>query len=328
MTQPNLRLIEGLNGRSGAARPGWHGTGTLPRHHIRRDGQVGPGMRATTAQESTDLASTEADGSQFLSAADLLRALHATLDPVEVVDCLHAFILPVLGHRGVRVELNDGSVLEAGHPHGIAQQAEIACGSDRLGVLAVYTSAPNSADTGPLLRELAGSLHRPLVNALRHQEALSLARHDALTRMPNRGALDETLPAEVELAHRHDLPLSLLVIDVDGFKQINDAYGHLVGDRLLCHVASVLQASERADDLTFRYAGDEFVMVLRHTDATGAEAAARRLRQRLQESEPPQEAGVRLAPEISVGQATLRPDETSLDLFRRADMQLLAAKGY
>ena len=104
------------------------------------------------------------------------------------------------------------------------------------------------------------------------------ALYDPLTGLHNRRYLAELLTAEVAYARRHATPLSVIVIDIDHFKQVNDTYGHLVGDRVLQQVAGIAAGQVRTEDVLTRYGGEEFVAVLRHTPVEGALVLAERIR--------------------------------------------------
>lgn len=109
------------------------------------------------------------------------------------------------------------------------------------------------------------------------EEARRTARTDALTGVENRLAFDEVLDQELERAAGTRQPLSMILVDLDGFKEINDRYGHLNGDEILRNVAAGLQAVLRQFDRCFRWGGDEFVVLLPATDHAGAEDLAVRL---------------------------------------------------
>lgn len=110
-------------------------------------------------------------------------------------------------------------------------------------------------------------------------EALEmLATSDALTGLKNRRAFKERLADEMRRAARYQLPLGLLLVDVDKFKQFNDTFGHPAGDGVLKHVARLLQAGARGSDFVARYGGEEFVVLLPNTDAEAAKVLSERLR--------------------------------------------------
>jgi len=111
-----------------------------------------------------------------------------------------------------------------------------------------------------------------------HERLRVQAATDALTGLSNRLHFEETLTARIEEAARYAQPLSVLLLDLDGFKMINDAYGHAAGDTVLAAVGATLRRELRASDLPARLGGDEFVALLPHTDAASALALAERIR--------------------------------------------------
>jgi diguanylate cyclase (GGDEF)-like protein len=149
------------------------------------------------------------------------------------------------------------------------------------------------------------------------------ARTDRLTGLSNRWDLDETLGAELERARIGRQPLSVIVADLDGFKQINDHFGHLSGDECLREVATALDSSRRGLDRCFRWGGDEFVIVLPDTDQTGAEDAAARLRRTVQAScQRPDGSPLT----ITTGTAQAEPDMDQAELLGTADLALMSTK--
>jgi len=111
-----------------------------------------------------------------------------------------------------------------------------------------------------------------------------LASEDALTGTANRRAILDALEHEAERSRRGELPLSVLMLDLDHFKQVNDHHGHQVGDQVLRHVIDVARQALRAQDLIGRYGGEEFLIVLPDTPPEGARVLAERLRQRVAQS--------------------------------------------
>ena len=149
---------------------------------------------------------------------------------------------------------------------------------------------------------------------------------DFLTDIPNRRSFDEQLAGAVQLAKRHGGPFTLLVIDIDHFKAINDKFGHAAGDRVLKAVAMLLNDARRASDFLARYGGEEFVMILPQTSGVQAFAVADRLREKV--------AGTRLRLEdvelnvtVSMGAGEVFPEsDTKETLFTRVDAALYRAK--
>ena len=114
-----------------------------------------------------------------------------------------------------------------------------------------------------------------------HAENQVLARLDPLTHLPNRRSFDEDLEQERERSRRHGSPVSLVMIDLDRFKAINDNYGHPYGDEVLRRVADSIRDALRKSDSAYRLGGEEFAVVARETDLGGAQLLAERLRERV-----------------------------------------------
>jgi diguanylate cyclase (GGDEF)-like protein len=161
-----------------------------------------------------------------------------------------------------------------------------------------------------------------------NQDLKRLANTDVLTGLANRRRFMEVLEAEIDRAQRYDRPLSLLLVDLDHFKDVNDTHGHTGGDEVLRAVADVLAAVCRDVDLAARIGGEEFAILLPETDARGAEHVAERARGRIAESHhrAPSGAGFRIT--ASAGVASLGREVTSAEgLLQAADDALYRAKG-
>jgi diguanylate cyclase (GGDEF)-like protein len=163
--------------------------------------------------------------------------------------------------------------------------------------------------------------------ALRVARAEALSVTDDLTQLYNSRYLNDALRKETKRAMRSGWPLSLLFVDLDGFKRINDAAGHLQGSRALIEAADVIRTSARETDIVARFGGDEFAILLPETGAEGAQSVARRLRDRVQRFTflADQSAGHRLT--ASIGVATL-PDvaDTAEGLLQAADAAMYRVK--
>ncbi len=157
------------------------------------------------------------------------------------------------------------------------------------------------------------------------------ALQDPLTGLYNRRHLEERLASELAAAQRHGRPVSLLMADVDHFKAINDAHGHLAGDEALKMVAFVLRGAVRKEDVLARYGGEEFVVVARETPLEGAESLAERIRKAIERSRcawQGQDLGVTVSigVTVSVGAAEFIAGRTERDLLEAADRALYLAK--
>jgi two-component system cell cycle response regulator len=186
-----------------------------------------------------------------------------------------------------------------------------------------------SGEDERILTLIASELGGPLRMATLVNEAQRLAATDSLTGLLNRRAFVEIVERDVSLAHRHEWPLSVLLLDIDHFKQVNDQYGHGIGDSVLAAVGSTLAHTARKSDLVARWGGEEFVVALSHTAASGARVMAERLRrqigERRLESPNPAWRGA-LAVTASIGVATLAPSDSLEDLVARADRAMYTAK--
>jgi diguanylate cyclase (GGDEF)-like protein len=154
----------------------------------------------------------------------------------------------------------------------------------------------------------------------------SLSQTDALTGLPNRRALSEHIREELHRAARYRTPVSLLLIDIDGLKQVNDAHGHAAGDRVIRTVARAITHTLRGSDFGARWGGDEFGIVAPNTTSAAARASAERLVKRVRSVRD--DRG--FSPTVSVGIATFDPNRSDHadveSLARAADRALYQAK--
>ncbi len=150
----------------------------------------------------------------------------------------------------------------------------------------------------------------------------SLATTDGLTGLKNRRTFDQRLEEEFQRARRYDAPLSLLLLDVDKFKQYNDSFGHPAGDEVLKGVAQILGNGVRNTDIAARYGGEEFALILTGTEAPGAIILADRLREKIEGKEWPHRQVT-----ASIGVSTFRSEmRTRAEMTASADAALYAAK--
>lgn len=165
---------------------------------------------------------------------------------------------------------------------------------------------------------LRAQLHRALARAEAFEE---LARTDALTGLANRRSATELLEHEIQAHRRYGHDVSVITVDIDHFKTINDQHGHQRGDQILQAVATILADLVRDSDLVARWGGEEFLVVAPHTSGGQAGALAERCRQVIASAVP---AGIELT--ATFGVATLAADETLDQLLSRADELLYAGK--
>ncbi|MBU1193010.1 MAG: GGDEF domain-containing protein [Gammaproteobacteria bacterium] len=182
-----------------------------------------------------------------------------------------------------------------------------------------------------LLRLMARRLRRDnlLVRQSRVRQAASEqhARTDALTGLHNRRWLDETLLATLEYHRTHARQLTLLMLDIDRFKQFNDNYGHPAGDLALTTVANTLQLQLRDGDHVARYGGEEFLILLPDTGTEDALVIAERLRMAVRSAPINSQLGIQLPNvTLSIGLAEWTPEESMQALIKRADDALYQSK--
>ena len=198
-----------------------------------------------------------------------------------------------------------------------------------VGLDAVASSAPPSV--GPVVTLLMRSILEPpavaLDNALALQKADALSVTDDLTRLFNSRYLHLVLRRETKRASRSGRPLSLLFIDLDGFKQVNDTHGHLAGSQALVEAAGIVRRSARETDVAARFGGDEFSIILPDTGRDGAVAVAERLRDRIRAFTFLAGDGLSVRLTASIGVATL-PDvaASAEELLRAADIAMYKVK--
>ncbi|MGC9135224.1 GGDEF domain-containing protein, partial [Caldisphaera sp.] len=110
---------------------------------------------------------------------------------------------------------------------------------------------------------------------------------DPLTGLLNRYTLDFVLDTEISKAKRYGYTISLIIMDLDNFKRVNDTYGHLVGDKVLVHFAKIVKSVVRNSDYAFRYGGEEFLILLPYTDLKNAKVVAERIREKVEKHKFP-----------------------------------------
>lgn len=256
----------------------------------------------------------------------MLQRLQTTQEPAIMVTRFFEGVAPLLHLKGLRYEAPvPGGIVELGETGRHQCDYALHGSSQPLGSFLFSRDRRFSEIEMERLEQWLSLLVVPLSNALRYQDALRLASLDSLTGLGNRAALDSALHRELRLAERHGSEFSLLLIDVDHFKQINDRWGHSQGDRTLKEVGKAIRHGCRDTDLVYRYGGEEFVVLLSETHANGARIIAERLlhsvRQWVADAE-------NLNVTVSIGVGTRKPEgEVSIhSLFDRADQALYRAK--
>jgi diguanylate cyclase (GGDEF)-like protein len=261
-----------------------------------------------------------------LRGLQMIAELQKTLDLAELFEVFAQFLTNEIAYDGITYRYHEAAINLA---RGKASRAQLvyrlSLEQQPLGELCISRKRRFSDAEIMLVENRLAALMYPLRNATRYHQAVSCAHRDILTGINNRVSMASSIQRELDMARRYKDAFSMLVIDMDGFKQINDQYGHAAGDQALVHIASILKSNIRTTDLLFRYAGDEFVIGLCKTDSAGAELMANRIRAAVEDAQLVID-GVPLKLRISVGGAVAQTADTVETLFRRADAALYRAK--
>lgn len=193
----------------------------------------------------------------------------------------------------------------------------------------VTTEARKSLDGSQAIKSTLHSLSTEIANLRQDVDKLgNQALTDALTQVANRRGFDNALTEQIEEANKSDQPLSLLVVDIDDFKQINDQFGHQIGDKILKYVAATLRNHIRGNDLLARYGGEEFTVLLPQTGEKAASHVAENLLTAISARQLTTGTNNQVIGRItaSVGLACYQSGETAKAFFNRADQAMYSAK--
>jgi diguanylate cyclase (GGDEF)-like protein len=199
---------------------------------------------------------------------------------------------------------------------------------DCEGAVAVQSS--RVAAFKPEHQRLLESLALQIAAALQNAHLYELAMVDGLTGLFVRRYFDARIEEEIERSRRYGSPFSVVMLDVDDFKKLNDTYGHLVGDRVLRALANVIKAQMRGVDTAARYGGEEMSMILPRTEMVGAYNLAERIREAIAElrittdDDPPRSLGVTAS--LGIAAYPESKAKSGEDLVRKADRALYRAK--
>jgi diguanylate cyclase (GGDEF)-like protein len=253
------------------------------------------------------------------------EALAATHDEKQLLRIVAAAAVEATSARGSRVVSADGSVVASGDADGDGERliVPLTASSERFGALELVSDS-FSKEQRMNAASLAAHAVVALENARLHGMVERQALVDGLTGLANRRAASGALHAEAARAERFETPLSVVLADLDGFKDVNDLHGHAVGDEVLRAFAEVLRETLRESDVASRWGGEEFLLLLPGADEEGAAQLAERVRTGLAERSIPGVPGLRVT--ASFGVAEYAGETNTEQLVAAADNALYRAK--
>ncbi|WP_020210412.1 GGDEF domain-containing protein [Gilvimarinus chinensis] len=273
------------------------------------------------------LATESASTGTFLETRTrLAHALQTSLNANELVSLFHRHAHRLINYSGLVFQNVNEEEIQIGRKAVHSCHYNLNLPNTTLGSICFYSKQRFSTSDQQCLETLLGSLAFPLLNAQKYQNALRMALIDPLTQIGNRAALDKALEREHQLLQRSGQVFALLMIDIDHFKEINDKYGHAVGDKILSEVAMKIENVSRSTDMTFRFGGEEFGVILSSTGAAGALITAERVRRAIEQMQVSHK-NLRINTTVSIGVSACMHAEESLSLLiERADTALYNAK--
>lgn len=292
-----------------------------------------PAVNPTTQADTprlTLVASTARPERGHIEVIDPLRFLQsitASLDVDQVLRTLTDVLEDLVGQSSWEYRhLEQALEFSAGTPDRHRLEYVLTLNEQEMGTLVLTRGRRFSVADQEQIEELLGLAAPALRNALSFLSMSQQLESDPLTGLGNRRAL--TLQGAQRLADsiRHGYPLSMLVMDLDSFKSVNDTHGHMVGDRLLCAVAAAIRSATRAGDLCARIGGDEFVVLLPRTGIAAALECGERIRRAIAKVAVQSGGDLPVTTSVSVGVAAYRGGMDLDQLYRQADDALYAAK--
>lgn len=288
--------------------------------------ELGAALNDMAAQLEARLAELEAERGRVRDAlARFGEALTATHDAMQLLSIVAATAAEATSARGSRIVLPDGTVVASGDADGEGERLmlPLTASGERFGTLELVGdsfSKEERINAASLVAHAVVALENARLHGMVERQALV----DGLTGLANRRAASDALHAEAVRAQRLESPLSVVLADLDGFKEVNDEHGHAVGDGVLRAFAEVLRDTLRESDLAGRWGGEEFLLLLPGADEEGAAQLAERVRIGFAARRIPSVPELRVT--ASFGVAEYAGETNTEELLAAADDALYRAK--
>jgi len=256
----------------------------------------------------------------------LISTLQTTISLEELLPIFSAELSSVVDHSGFKFEHEEQNIhMKSGLNTNHSCEYTLAIENSSLGKITFMRRKRFNEKELETIENFLGALLYPLKNTLLYRQAIQSAHTDSLTGVLNRSTLQSVFQKESSLARRHQSDLSLVMIDIDFFKKVNDSYGHAAGDLALKELTNCIKRTVRESDHIFRLGGEEFAVLLNGTDLKGATLLAERLRSAAQQISIKHEDNT-FNFTISAGVTQYNENEALDELMNRADKALYEAK--
>lgn len=253
----------------------------------------------------------------------LVAKLQTTLNIDEILNIYADYAKQIINFSGIQFHSTQGVTQVAQSDNSTSPYSfDLDINNEHLGQLVYFSQYPLTGNINAKLTGLHNALVYPLRNAIMYSRVLKLATKDTLTGLNNRSQFNDILFEKLERCRRQHRSFSLMLLDLDNFKQVNDNFGHKVGDDVLKEFSAVLQTSIRGTDCVFRFGGDEFAILIDDPEFITNKVIAQRIMRLVEESNIMSKYQVT----TSIGYTLVNSHDCEDEVFSRADKGLYKAK--
>lgn len=253
----------------------------------------------------------------------LVAKLQTTLKIEEILSIYAENAKQVINFSGMQFQSSQGvTQIDNSDNTNPPYSFDLDINNEHLGQLIYFSQYPLTGNIEAKLVGLHNALVYPLRNALMYNRVLRLATKDTLTGLNNRSQFNDILLEKLERCRRQHRPFSLMLLDLDNFKQVNDSFGHKIGDDVLKEFSTVLQTSIRGTDSVFRFGGDEFAILIDDPEFITNKVIAQRIMRLVGDSSVMAQYQVT----TSIGYTLVNSHDCEDEIFSRADKGLYKAK--